>query len=146
MEIEIDPKKLIDSPYSKEFNDLFQFNQNEINDFIDSINAGNHTCYLVSGYRGVGKTSFIRKVENALTDIKSDIVFVHVNFATFKSQSHLIRRLIRALFLKVDSSQKYQDLNGDDDNVKYFKERFNLLYHRTFKDVSQVSDEKSIRE
>ena len=146
MEIEIDPLMLIDSPYSEETKKIFSFDEIQIEDFISDITLGPQSCYLISGYRGVGKTSLIKRAEElisekAISEDKSEVIFVYTSFAGFSNANHLVRKLIRELFLKIETSKKYQN-----DNDEEFKTKLKLLYQRTFSEVSEISDKSTTSE
>lgn len=151
MEIAINASALIDSPYTKETGNTFAFDENQVEDFANDISLGPQTCYLVSGYRGVGKTSLIKKVEQrifeqAKVDNKKDsseTVFIYTNFAGYTSKNHLVRKLIRELFLKIEKSNKYQKIDNSLPKANEFKTRLNLLYTRTFNEVLEVNDKST---
>jgi len=107
MEFKIAFDKLVDFPYQKEFDDMFSFDSSQISDAVCHISNGNPSCYLVSGYRGAGKSSFLRRLEREFKESKTQksedkVLFVHTSFAKYDNQSYLIRKLIRELFLKIN--------------------------------------------
>lgn len=137
MRIPIDISKITDSPYSSENSDSFQFeNESTINDLRAELNSGNPTTFLVSGYRGVGKTSYVNKVVEGLDD---QSLVVRVSLASFTSYSGLIKKIIRKLFSEysaLDDSSKLDDLQ--------FNKDFKLLHRRTFENIQfTVSSEKT---
>src|SRR5687767_4348027 len=126
MEFEINASNLFDSPYTKEMNSIFTFDDVVLADLANDICYGNPTCYLVSGYRGVGKSSFIKKLECKIDEkllseeklSKKHVLFVYTSFAKYQSQSYLIRKLIRELFLKISSTEHYTNLTQDAPETK----------------------------
>jgi hypothetical protein len=175
MEIQLDSSKLLDNPYSSDTKDLFIFDETQVDDFCNDLIFGNPTCYLVSGYRGVGKTSLVKKVQDCVAEKLSKIstsdetVFVYTSFARSESRMHIIRKLIRELYLEVEKTEKFKDLGKTEDNGlerkegkdndlkkknkalgsidgKKFAIEFSLLYQQTFKEVSQTSQRNFNRE
>lgn len=153
MEVEINYKNLSESPYSKANADAFTFNEGQVEDLLNDLSLGSPTCYLVSGYRGVGKTSLIKKVEDQLssrlnegTDRQSqepEIVFVHTSFARYETRTHIVRRLIRELYLKIEKNNVYLSIN---DKEHDFKQKFEMLYQQTFKEVSVTTSHSTSNE
>lgn len=137
MEIEINSENLFDSPYKEDKDALFSFNDESLNDLADDLCCGNRTCYLVSGYRGVGKSSFINKLEllsQTRKKEKESICFVNVSFAKYNSQSFLIRKLLRQLFIKT-TSQKI--INKSTTEGKKVHELLEHLHKQTFHQIRQ---------
>ena len=166
MEIEVNSSSLIDSPFDPKASGFFVFDDDQVDDFVNDIKFGLSTCYLVSGYRGVGKTSFIKKVEHLINNPKKSkgdkppdnkkeikghekegtstpenkVLFVYTNFAKHDRHTHLIRKLIRELFLTYRKSKKYDEEKDDE-----FKIGFELLYQRTFKDITETNEDNLTR-
>jgi Cdc6-like AAA superfamily ATPase len=148
MEIEINASALVDSPFTASNQELFEFDPGQVEDFINDITYGPPTSYLVSGYRGVGKTSLIKKVENSIQTNDSDqpgttesqeVVFVYTSFSG--PDDYLVRKLIRELYLKVSLTDSYTNLEeGSNKEIEFTKE-FQLLYQRTFKEILESNDE-----
>lgn len=130
MEQPVDISKLTDAPYDESSKFPFEFADSVVQSFALEILHGPPTCYLISGYRGVGKSSFVRKVESHITKIRSktadpqkaeggsktelnsnnitddlnkmaEVLFIHLNFTNYKTQQYLLRRLIRATYQSV---------------------------------------------
>ena len=97
MKIEIDYKKITDSPYRKDENSFFSFTDTEVAEFVSLISKMNESSYYVSGYRGVGKTSFISKVEEELSKLNG-YIFIHVPIAKYDKYEILIRSFIRQFY------------------------------------------------
>src|ERR1041385_8119670 len=116
MRLQINPDKLTDSPYKETTKELFLFDSDSVNDLVQDIKFGQPTCYLISGYRGSGKSSFIAKVEDEVINEKNEtsqsgnqskkkndkqlgelnkitpnnkLIFVHTNFARYESRTYL---------------------------------------------------------
>src|SRR6266498_2567872 len=102
MKIEINHNLLSDSPLNDKNKPLFTTINKSAGDLIEDIVNGNPTCYLVSGYRGAGKSSFIKQIETEIKKIKplddNEIVFVYTNFSGYSDQTFLLRKLIRGLY------------------------------------------------
>ena len=117
MEIKVNYKMLTDSPYedgNKENRKIFSFEncQDDIDNIVNDLIYGCPSCYLISGYRGAGKSSFIKRVESVLEEERKKInpenesvfkysLFIHTNFSKYEEQSFLLRKLIRGLYLSI---------------------------------------------
>jgi len=156
MQVEINPDSLIDSPYSKSKDDFFDFDVNQLNDLRSDIIKAPHTCYLVSGYRGSGKTSFIKRLEDSFSEPKTIIsstketvrdepfhkgCFVYTSFAKVDDKMHLMRMLIRETYLKISTQTKIKELLSDQ-----LKHQLELLYKRTFFEVTGIEESGRLRE
>ncbi|MGC3947999.1 MAG: ATP-binding protein [Chryseolinea sp.] len=153
MEVEFNANNLVDYPYSSAHDHLFVFNEQQVEDFVNDLTLGSPTCYLVSGYRGVGKTSLIKKVEAEIEKINwekvktilppADTVFVYTSFSGRESKTHLIRNFIRQLYLKIEKTSRYQQLQKSHNT---FAKRFDMLHLQTFKEVLETSNTTHARE
>lgn len=153
MIIKINYRLLSDSPFCDENKDLFMPPNYGLKDLIQDIQNGTPTCYLISGYRGAGKSSFIRKIEfdikaqnnkanpsenNSDIPIK-EIVFVHTNFSKYHNQTYLLRKLIRGLYLQIKELPSFEVLKKEEENQPVSKRSVELLehlYEKTFYDTS----------
>lgn len=153
MSIVINHNILSDSPFDGKTESLFVFQQKDVDYIVNDIFNGQPTCYLISGYRGAGKTSFIKKVEKDLqTKIESQkelnntkfkhTIFVYTNFSRYESQTYLLRKLIRGLYFSITCSKNKSVLNAiksKDKKEELDKQIFTMietLFLRTFHDVS----------
>jgi Cdc6-like AAA superfamily ATPase len=139
LKIKIKHANLIDSPYSEERSSLFQFITSDTEHLVQDIINGNPTCYLVSGYRGAGKSSFIKKLEIETNKRDKKVLFIYLNFAKYENRSIVLRKLIRTLYLSAEEQGVFERLKG-----KHEKDLIRLkdLYERTFFDVSKNTNEK----
>lgn len=152
MKICINTDKLTDAPFVEGCTFPFYFDEGEISEIVNDLKNGTPTCYLISGYRGAGKSSFVRRVESKAKDDTGSILFVHVNFTKYKSQSYLLRKLIRAIYHALSDPQNELVLNNlktKDANTAKEKQTWVLLerlYDQTFHEVTdsyQDLEEKS---
>lgn len=98
-----------------------------------------NSSILVSGYRGSGKTTLIKKLINSYDDNKC--VFVELNFTKYEKLSIVLRKLIRELYLSIEKANKFDDI-GDEKLVEQIK----LLYDHTFFEISTFSNLTKLRE
>lgn len=142
MKIYIDTDKLTDAPFDVASKYPFSFDEEAVLDIVSDIRFGNPTCYLISGYRGAGKSSFVRKVESVAIADNNSTLFVHVNFTKYKSQNYLLRKLIRAIYQSlIEAKYKHVLENLVAKETKLAKEAQTLvllerLYDQTFNEVS----------
>lgn len=152
MRIEINHKFLSDSPYSGTNKSLFGDPHESLDDLTRDIIYGSPTCYLISGYRGSGKSSLVKRLESRIKelaprsstpassppesdpkDANQEIVFIHSNFSRHDKQTYLLRRLIRGLYLGIKDLESFSK-----ENLKQHKASLERLYDKTFYDTSQV--------
>jgi hypothetical protein len=132
MRIKITHKKLTDSPYSKLQKDSFIFEDMEaIAQLTNELTHGNASTYLISGYRGSGKTSIINRIEEDL----DDAVVVKMSLSKHESYNLLLRKLIRQLYFAYTQSKHYEEKS------EFFKS-FTLLYERTFHEITLAKSEE----
>lgn len=123
MLIEVNHKKITDSPYCISSDNNYVTNHDyEIEQSTQEILLGNPTSYLISGYRGSGKTSLIKKIEEKLS---GKVFFAYCNFSKYENHEIVLRKLIRSLFHAVKDSKYNNEL----------KSKLNNLYVRTFYDI-----------
>jgi Cdc6-like AAA superfamily ATPase len=129
--VHIDKSKLSDAPYRPDRKEAFTFEDNDlVAQTVLELTHGLPSSVLVSGYRGVGKTSFVNRVTEGLAD---DFLCVTVNLAKYEGYPGLIKRLIRGLYLAYEPGM-VNNQNKTDDQLK-FEQEFKLLYDRTFNDI-----------
>ena len=140
MKIEIDSKKISSS--SELFDSHIEFNEDIskiLNQLEQQLLYGNNSCFLISGYRGTGKTTLIRTLENKITDNK--IIFINLNCSKYESYTLVLRKLIREIHLTLSSKKKY-NLIKDKDLITNIK----LLYEHTFYEVLNTKNTKNLNE
>lgn len=125
----------------------------------------NHVLYfeessiLISGYRGVGKTTMIRMLEDAITTSKivsgnrtgknnpekslteeKTVLCIHMNMDRYDTYPNFIRNLSRELFISYKKTIK--DTSVDDQRLL---RQLELLYQQTFYQVNEISNiEKTV--
>ncbi|WP_394884291.1 ATP-binding protein [Clostridium butyricum] len=110
-----------------------------INQLKQQIVNGNSSCILISGYRGVGKTTFVRMIEKQMD--KKQVLFIPINLSKYESYSFILRKLIRKIYLNFSEIQKERK-NKNEDLIKNIE----LLYEHTFYEVNSSSNIKKIKE
>lgn len=144
MRILIETQNLIDFPYRTDAGKIFQFNNEKVDGLVYEILYGWPTCYLVSGYRGAGKTSFLKKVEekckqeNARKENAKKLLFVYSNFSRFENRTNFLRKIIRDLKETLADESK-----GAEESVVA---ELDELYKKTFYAVKQEHVKESQEE
>lgn len=140
MKVKIDSKKI--SSGSKLINDETT-SDIEVNETIQQLRQqllfGNNSCFLISGYRGTGKTTIIHQLESEIKN--ENIIFVHLNFSKYQSHSLVLRKLIREIYLTLSSRKIYKEIKD-----KELVSNIELLYEHTFHEVYSSSNVKKIKE
>ena len=71
----------------------------EINDFVERIEHSSGGSFLITGYRGVGKTSFVNEVLSVLKRRMSvPVLDVYVNLARSLTEAELMHLVIRRVY------------------------------------------------
>lgn len=148
LKVYIEHKKISESPYEGGDNsDIFIYKDF---DFFEQlaleITQGNATSFLISGYRGAGKTSFINRIKEKAVKENDNILFVSLNFGKYEEFALILRKIIREVYLSIDKKDTYEGNNVEKGNsVKELIEKNNsnllkelgLIYERTFYQVSE---------
>jgi hypothetical protein len=151
--IPINHLKLVDSPNDGSPEYPFEFSPSEYEELVEDIRKGHRTCYLISGYRGSGKSSLLKKIQTViLSHEKSDsqqqqnpkTVFIYLNLPKKEERTMVIRKLIRNLYLQLTkdpvNKQVYNALQKD----KVSKEKVEELHSLHENTFYQISREESI--
>ncbi len=129
MRIPINISRLTDSPYCEGLKDSFLLEEDDaVKQLVYELNNANPSSFLISGYRGVGKTSFVNRVREKL---EKKTIFVNVSLAKYDGYKVLLKKVIRQLYIS------YKELDiADLEESKELESKFSLLYERTFNDVT----------
>ncbi|EOU1682458.1 AAA family ATPase [Clostridium perfringens] len=140
MKIKIDSKKI--NVYDKEYNSNEEDKQIK-KQLTQQISNGNNFCFLISGYRGTGKTTFVKTLEENIKEenIKEEnVIFIHLNFSKYEKYSLILRKLIREIYLNLSSTNAWKKISNNlVDNIE-------LLYEHTFYEVFRSSNTKKLKE
>lgn len=137
MKIRINISKLTDSPYSKESCASFTFeDEDNLEQLISELKNAHPASFLISGYRGVGKTSFVNRVKEKF----SNSIFIQINLAKYDGYPILLKKIIRQLYLSFNNNQKFEIANTEQ---KDLQKDLGLIYERTFNDISFENKESS---
>ncbi|MED5247474.1 ATP-binding protein [Priestia sp. LL-8] len=136
MEILMKHEIITDAPY-KDDSDIFAFEDEDlIYQIKQEILHGTPTCYLITGYRGVGKTSFISKVGQEVKKENSPrCTFIRINLPKYESYSFLLRKIIRGVYMSLSDTYDIGELKKQDKEIVTSIE---LLFERTFYDVEYL--------
>ena len=122
--------------------------QNEMEALAKRILFSEGGAFLVTGYRGVGKTSFInqviRKLEEALpwAEVflgKTEIIDIYLNVARPVQPSEIMHYIIRSLHDRLIEKRIYHKLDAE------LREAITLAYHRTSLNMARKLAESSER-
>lgn len=153
LKIPIEHTKLVDSAFdgSKDF--PFEVKTSQIAGLIEDMTHGRRTSYLISGYRGSGKSSLIKKLQLDIEAAEANkpeadakTVFFFLDIPKYESRSIILRKIIRTFYAQLAEEKRnepvYKKLQANENtNVKL--EQLHDLYEKTFYDVShEVSKTK----
>jgi serine/threonine protein kinase/Cdc6-like AAA superfamily ATPase len=108
--------------------------QNELDSMAERILFSNGGSFLVTGYRGVGKTSFVNQVINRMNMIipwattflgDVNLLDIHLNVARPMQPAELMHHIIRRLYDKLIETGIYAFLSPS------LQEELTLAHHRT---------------
>ncbi|OUA54591.1 ATP-binding protein [Bacillus thuringiensis] len=149
MKIYIKHNLISDSPYEMSIkNEIFIPQDKELfEQLVLEIVNGNPASFLISGYRGAGKTSFINKVKERCVQKESNILFISLNFGKYEEFSLILRKIIREVYLAIDNKELVVNIGTksllknvrkqlEKDNPSLLKE-LELIYERTFYQVTE---------
>lgn len=110
---------------------------------MQQLTFGNNSCFLISGYRGTGKTTLVNKIEEEIEkEIEgNNYVFVHLNISKYENYSLVLRKLIREIYLTLSSNKVYEQIKN-----KQLIETIELLYDHTFYEIFKSSNVKDLKE
>ncbi len=108
----------------------------EINDFVARIEHSAGGSFLITGYRGVGKTSFVNEAISVLSQrLKVPVLDVYVNLARPLTEAELMHLIIRRVYEQLVEKDLYPSL------TPALQRRITLAYQRTSANVvRQVSE------
>ncbi len=139
MEFKIDVTKIDNSPIEN----IKVSNHPEFKKLKNEILFSNPTTYLISGYRGAGKTSYIKSLVNEIRGEmkntgykergKNEKVFIHLNIGKYTSFSNVLRNLIREIYFSLSNDD--QILKKIQSNNPKLYEKIELIFARTFHEV-----------
>ncbi|MBM7664540.1 Cdc6-like AAA superfamily ATPase [Solibacillus kalamii] len=143
MKLFIDASKITDAPIEDNYLVKDMINTNLVNELLFS----KPTTYLVSGYRGVGKTSYIKALKNELIskakEKKENVLFLHINVGKYSDFPTFLRALIRELYWEINSNDTNNDYKN---NNKELLSDIDLIFDRTFNNIDYKVNNKSLIE
>lgn len=139
MKVKIDSKK-ISFTYEGKNIENSNIEVHEIKEqLMQQLTFGNNSCFLISGYRGTGKTTLVNKIEEEIEG--NNYVFVHLNISKYENYSLVLRKLIREIYLTLSSNKVYEQIKN-----KQLIETIELLYDHTFYEIFKSSNVKNLKE
>lgn len=139
MEIPVKFDAISEAPYSSSNKEVFLPFTEDGSNLVNDLLYGKETCYLVTGYRGSGKTSYINLIQEKLAALKSGdrrIVFITINFSSLQSHTHIFRRLIRRLYIELEKQNAPEA-------AKVAPLFDNTFYEITFKSTNSSNQQKA---
>jgi len=146
VEIQIDDKLLSEFQRGKiEERGLSNANLSARSLMLDLVNSPG-SCYLLSGYRGAGKTTYIKLVEMLSKEAPAKkMVFVHVDLSRYKEKGNLFRWLIRELYLSISETSSYTALKIEEAQKPLIQQATRLLEELHEKTFAETTGTRSKR-
>ena len=104
----------------------------ENNNLVSELQKSKPTTYLVSGYKGVGKTSYIKALKKEIIEKDKNTFFVHINVGKYSNFPTFLRALIRELYREINNSDIKTSIQEKNPNLM---DELNLIYDRTFNSI-----------
>lgn len=114
--------RFVHEPIGTETTTRFVGRANEMESLVERILFSDGGSFLVTGYRGVGKTSFINQVVRRLTDAlpwaetflgKTEIIDVYMNIARPIQPSEIMHHIIRRMYERLVEKNIFRCLAPD---------------------------------
>lgn len=123
--------------FSNENNNNTDYSGSIVSQLSQDIHNSNPAPYLLSGYRGVGKTTLIKKVEKELKKLSVDEdktrIFVYVSIPKYQDITLILRKISRALYKSIlEYEEKHTNFQFDEK----IKSKVEMLYMKTFYEVT----------
>jgi serine/threonine-protein kinase len=127
--------KFVHEPLGESQTSQFIGRSNQINRLADRIVFSSGGAFLITGYRGVGKTSFvkqvIKEVKSQLSEFDIHVIDVWMNLARPMDSSELMHHIVRGFYDRLKAENLLEDLNEN------FREDLLSAYQRTSYNISQ---------
>ena len=129
-----DSFRFVHEPLGTENAELFVGRNDEMETLVERILFSDGGSFLVTGYRGVGKTSFINQVVRKLADSvgwakdflgETEIVDIYMNVARPLQPSEIMHHIIRRMYERLLEKDIYTRLSPE------LKEAVETAYNRT---------------
>lgn len=139
LRLHVNYRLINDSPYSSNNHNAFVSNEVRVPTFLSrEIIHGNLTGVLISGYRGVGKTSFVEKLKSDIMLPDNKVLFVKLNIAKYETYAIVLRQIIRQIYLTLLKEELLDKLSN--------RAEIELIYERTFSDIQANNKQTEINE
>ncbi|MEF2175273.1 MAG: ATP-binding protein, partial [Candidatus Absconditabacteria bacterium] len=128
--IKIDKSKipLISPNIDNIISDFYDDQIGKIDKIIYELKNFTGDNYLITGYRGTGKTTFVKYLESKIVDDEN--IFVYVDYPISKGYYVLLKQIIRKLFITVEESN-FKNKEKKEELLNLMNE----LYLSTFNEV-----------
>lgn len=126
--------QFVHEPIHSRIEQRFVGRADDISDLVQRIRFSEGGSFLITGYRGVGKTSFVNQVLSRLGD-QTTLVDVQINLARPLQPSELMHLIVRRLYDRLEEKRLYGRLRPE------LQTTLSLAYQRTSANVVRTLSE-----
>lgn len=130
--------RFMHEPQSAFERDFFIGRKEEIEELVRRLQYSDGGSFLITGYRGVGKTSFVNKALDILSR-KVTLLDVHLNLARALEPAELMHLIVRHLYDRLIEKDIYRSLSHE------IQHSLTLAYQRTSANVVRKLSQNSER-
>jgi len=130
--------RFMHEPQSAFERDYFIGRKEEIEELVRRLQYSDGGSFLITGYRGVGKTSFVNKALDILGR-KVTLLDVHLNLARSLEPAELMHLIVRHLYDRLIEKDIYRSLSHE------IQRSLTLAYERTSANVVRKLSQNSER-
>lgn len=130
--------RFVHEPIHAHIADRFVGRSRDLEELVHRIRFSEGGSFLITGYRGVGKSSFVNQVLGKL-DQETLLLDVQINLARPIQPSELMHLIVRHLYNRLNEKDIYRHLSSS------LKTQLSLAYQRTSANVvRKLSDGREV--
>ena len=115
---------------------------NKVKQLKEELMSDTNSNFLISGYRGVGKSTFINKLKKSLEKESKDnspkYFLININLGSYSNYTSLLRKIVRSIYtelISISEDKKKIISNSFEKNNLSLVNELKLFYEKTFYDI-----------